>query len=289
MAKRSIPSNRSTALLAFADYREPLEIEIQANPPKAEDAREPSPKDSGPQTKRLQVTLAVWPRELPQDASEGALPITEPAESKAKIATGVVTLPMGDVKNEAFAFIPPTYHPQVPHGLLLVVADPGKIDRKAWVDRWEQFCRDQRFILTCVSSADPRAWSMEELEIIQRTLQKIRSDYAIDSRRIVVHGVGAGGGPAIVIALQKKEFVRGLWLAGGGIPRGLRMPQAEPRESIAILLQGDNPAYESFAEKVDKLGYRAIVSSGKVELIGPGSKSTGQAQAAQFLISLEWH
>ncbi len=277
--------------LAFIDYREPTSFgmtsDVNQNATKKKKAKDgKGPIDEN--IERLEIQLSPWPAELPKDSGREASVLETPAETKDKPKTGVVSLVMGDVKNQAFAFVPPTYHPSTAHGLLLVVPDPGKIERKSWVDRWELFCRNQRFILAVVSSADSEAWSMEELEVIRRSMQQLRADYTIDARRIVVGGVGAGSGPAVVLALQDRGKFRGLWLAGGNIPRGLRMQQIEPTESLAILLQGENPAYPPFAAKIEKLGYRVSLSPEKFDIAGTVTGNSVQQQAQNFFASLEW-
>lgn len=276
--------------LAFVDYREPAEFGVTKISLKKEkpDSKESISDGSVNDIKSIRVQLVPWPKEISKEASLDALPLLDRDKASEKVKTGVVSLIMGDVKNQAFAFVPPTYHSSTAHGLLLVIPEPGKIERKSWVDRWEQFCRDQRFILAVVSSANPDAWSMEELEIIRRAMQQIRSDYKIDSRRLVVAGMGAGSTPAFVLSLQNRGVFRGLWLAGGNLPRGLRMPQVEPMESLAILLQGDNPAYPTFESKIEKFGYRVISSMEKFDFSGPISGSALQQQAQNFFASLEW-
>jgi len=277
--------------IAFIDYREPASLGV-SDLSEVDLRKKNNKKDKeskvDEEIEMIEVEFSPWPNEIPKDSASEALAFAVSPEVKDKLTTGVVSLLMGDVKNQAFAFVPPTYHPSTAHGLLLVVPDPGKIERKTWVDRWEQFCRDQRFIMAVVSSADPEAWSMEELEIIRRSMQQIRTDYKIDPRRIVVGGVGAGSGPAVVLALQDRGKFRGLWLAGGNILRGLRMQQVEPMESLAILLQGENAAYASFATKIEKLGYRVSLSTEKFEILGAATGISVQQQAQSFFASLEW-
>jgi serine protease Do len=268
--------------LSFVDYREPATFELTEVSDKPAKGKEQA-------TQMLTVQLTPWRASENPKASEveASTPIAIP-NSKEKRATGVVELPMGDVKNQAFAFVPSTYHASHAHGVLLLAAEPGKIDRKAWVDRWEQFCRDHRFILAIVGSASPEAWTMEELQILKRVLQLVRADYKVDSRRIVVGGIGAGSGPAMVLALQNRATFRGLWVAGGNIPRGLRMPQAEPMESMSILFSGSNPAYPLFADRVEKMGYRVLVSPEKFDIAGLLTGNLLQQQAQSFFASLEW-
>jgi serine protease Do len=268
--------------LSFVDYREPAVFKLMEASENATPGKEQA-------LESITVQLSSWlATENPKALDgEGQTPLTTP-EAKEKRVTGIVELQMGDVTNQAFAFVPSTYHPSLPHGVLLLAAEPGKIERKAWVDRWEQFCRDQRFILAIVGSASPEAWTMEELEVIKRSLQLVRADYKVDSRRMVIGGIGAGTGPAVVLALQNRTTFRGLWMVGGNIPRGLRMPQAEPMESMSILLSGDNPAYPIFADRIEKLGYRVFLSPEKFDVAGLLTGNSIQQQAQSFFASLEW-
>ncbi len=153
------------------------------------------------------------------------------AKARESNTTGIVPITMGDIPNQVFAFVPPNYSQNISHGLLVVMPDPGKVDRKQWTDRWEVFCREHRFIVAVVASADPATWQREELDVTKRTIQHLKNKYTIDSRRLVIGGMGAGGGPAFVLALQNRSLFRGLWLVESKLPRALRPPQAEPLEA----------------------------------------------------------
>lgn len=264
--------------LAFVDYRETAVLGLSLEERNKGELKIES----------IKMQLKPWPAELEKDTNRDAMPLAEPPESNEKSATGVVSIVMSDVKNQAFAFVPSTYHPSTAHGLILMVPEPGKIEKKHWVDRWEPFCRDHRFIFAMASSADPEEWSLEELEIIKRTMNQIREDYKIDPRRIVVGGIGAGGKPAIVLALQNRGIFRGLWLAGSSLPRGLRMRQTEPLESLAIFLQGNSPAYFTFSKTLDELGYRVGVAVEKYEIADQSVGNAAQMRVQEFLLSLEW-
>jgi serine protease Do len=267
--------------LAFVDYREPLRIKTVTSKNPAE------PRE---------VVLSTTP--WPDDWSDG--PVVKPAEaadenvvkSLKKIeknnTIGIVPITMGDIPNQVFAFVPPNYSPDLPHGLMVVMPEPGKVDRKQWTDRWEVYCREYRFIVAVVASADPRTWQREELDVTKRTVQHLKNKYTIDARRMVIGGMGAGGGPAFVLALQNRSLFRGVWLAESNLPRNLRPPQSEPMESPALLLQGENPAYPKFVKAVKEMGYRAMASEEKVDLSSQAIDMKQQKTVENFLRSLEW-
>jgi serine protease Do len=262
--------------LAFVDFREPLEVHIV--------------QEGDSKAANRSIDVEVWPSVLLDEALADPLKDQTPSdkETKPKNPIGIVPITMGDVPNQVFAFVPPNYSDEKPQGLLVVMPEPGKIDRKAWIDRWEVFCREHNWILTVVGAADPEAWQREELDVVKRVIQQLRNDYTIDPRRLVISGIGSGGAPAMILGLQNRSMFRGLWLVECNVPRGLNLPQAEPLESPSILLQGDKPIYEKFVERAREIGYRAHLIEDKIDL---GVKLIGeksQKDVESFLRSLAW-
>ncbi len=267
--------------LAFVDYREPLKMTVVKS-------------DKLPEVREVVLTTTPWPDDWvdrigTKTADQGIAPDVKILKKIEKNnTTGIVPITMGDIPNQVFAFVPPNYTPDVHHGLLVVMPEPGKVDRKQWTDRWEVFCREHRFIVAAVTSADPRTWQREELDVTKRTVQHLKNKYTIDSRRMVIGGMGAGGGPAFVLALQNRSLFRGVWLAESNLPRTLRPPQSEPMESPAMLLQGENPAYPKFVKAVKEMGYRALAVEEKVDLASQAIDVKQQKTVETFLRSLEW-
>ncbi len=265
--------------LAFIDYRESAEI-VYTDKPDGESATKSLVTEPWP--KSLSDSR---PAEAPKDESQTK---SDKKQKKEKAATGIVPITMGDVPNQVFAFVPPNYRSDAEYGLLVVMPEPGKIDRKQWVDRWEVFCRNHRYILAVVGAADPTAWQRDELDIVKRAVQQLRGNYSIDPRRLVIGGIGAGGAPAMVLALQNRAMFRGVWLVECSIPRGLTLPQAEPLESPALLMQGSNPMFPKVAEQANSLGYRAAIVEEKIDLGVKILDDKNQKEVESFLRSLEW-
>lgn len=288
-----VDANSFDQAIAFLDYREPTTIEVGDLNEGTLEAQD---------VKSITVKLDTWPDEIDKaalvnlnenDAKQEDAKASKPKSEKQddpEVATGVQSLSMGDVKNQAFVFVPPNYQKGLPHGLLVVLPEPGKVDRKTWVDRWETFARQHHWLVAVLGSANPEAWTREEVELLKRCMQEIRTKYSVDPRRIVIGGVGSGATPATVGALQNKRMVRGLWIANGGIPRGLRMPQAEPMESPSLLLQGDNPGFKLFSESLRKLGYRAVVTdeAWNLNMVVDKLIKGGLNQEQSYLASLDW-
>lgn len=267
--------------ISFLDYREKVTVEVS----EVNEAGVPT------DPKSLSFASTTWPEEVSLQKSliEKAIvdPKSEKADAKNDKQTGIVNLVMGDVKNQAFLFVPSNYQDSDESGLLVVLAEPGRVDRKAWVDAWEVFCRNHRYMIAVVSPADPEKWSIEELEIVKRTLQDIRNRYSIDPRRLVIGGVGGGSLPALILGAQSRSTARGIWISAPGGPKGIRVPQAEPMESPAFLFQGEKDGFQSLASQLQKLGYRTNLSDNQYDPAkAVGSDSLNQIQA--FCASLEW-
>ena len=267
-------------LISFLDYREKVKIDVS----------EMIDNKIADTTQQLTLASSVWPDEVPltkpveDDDPAKKNPSTDKLEEQA---TGIVNLAMGDVKNQAFLFVPSNYRKDNPHGLLLVLAEPGRIERKVWVDAWESFCREHRYLIAMVSPADSEKWTMEELEIVKRTLQDIRNRYSVDPLRLVVGGIGGGSIPALIFGSQTRSSIRGIWISGPGGPKGIRLPQAEPLESPSYLFQGPAAGFESLTTQLKKLGYRTVLSNSQYDSEkAVGSDSLKQVQA--FCKSLEW-
>ena len=236
--------------LAFLDYREPLSLRIK----------------TAKEEKGVKLQATPWPREIPTDAAVTPIPV--PFEGEGK---GVVELPLGDVKNKAFAFTPANYSSKMSHGLLIVLPEAGEVNRKDWVDSWEPFCRDHHWVLVVLSSSDPKKWIIEENELIGRVRNLAMNDYSIDPSRVVLGGTGAGGTLAMIGGLQERGKVRGVWMVDSKVPISNRIQSAEPMESMHLLMIGNKPEYPKLQEAFQKLGFRASVLPVAVEVAKPNA------------------
>ncbi len=223
--------------LAFLDFREPIALKLE--------------KDGS--ARSVEVTFETHPeRDLEWPTIKVAVPenATEP-----KGARGTVQLPLGDVKNKAFAIVPSNYSDAIPHGLLIVFAEAGVQDQKQWADAWELFARDNRWIIVVTQSADEKAWSLDEIEIGVRLRSYVSTNYTIDRRRICVGGISSGMLPGLITGLQGAETYRGIWLCNAKIPARARVPATEPLKSIHFFINGTEPTLNTFVEQAQNIGY----------------------------------
>ena len=229
--------------LAFLDFRETISVKLE--------------RDG--KTRNVEISMESHPeRDFEWPIVKVALPENPPEPKGAK---GTVQLPLGDVKNKAFAIVPSSYLDAVPHGLLIVFAEAGVQDQKQWADAWESFARDNRWIVVVVQSADDKAWSLDEVEIGVRLRSYVSTNYTIDRRRICVGGLSSGMLPGLILGLQGSDTIRGVWLCNAKIPSRARIPATEPLKSIHFFINGEDPTLKPFVEQAGKMGYSVAYHS----------------------------
>lgn len=236
--------NKLKETLAFLDYRDTIRLEVR-------------------NSKGSMVEFSIQPSYVSKELTSWE---AKSSSAQAKEGKGLIDVPLADVPNKVFAYVPPNYTPDVPMGLMVVLPEAGKVERKPWIDAWDASCRDLGWIMVFITSADPKQWSREETELIPRLIRQFQKDYTIDTRRVVVGGLGTGGTIALVGALQQKTTIRGLWMVDSRVPNPGRLPAAEPMESTQWLLVGSRKEYPKFADLISKLGFPIQVVSQPVEL-----------------------
>jgi len=227
--------------LAFCDLQDPILLTLI---------------DRDGATREVSTKLQGWPAAVDPKLPKLELPKIDGAADQGK---GISNMELGDVRNKAFAYVPPSYRADIPHGLVIVFAEAGELQTKVWTDAWEPFCREHRWIIAVIGSADSKAWSFEELELVDRILFPLTKDYKIDSRRICLGGVGTGGVLAAVAAIQHRSKVRGAWLYDAKIPGKLRVPACEPLESLHLLAFGDRKELSKLKTPFESAGHMMTI------------------------------
>jgi serine protease Do len=179
----------------------------------------------------LEVKLGTVPTTIPEElpAARGAAPADAP-----KPPTGVVEVAIPEVANKCIAYVPETYHADVPHGLVVWLHEPDGFDQQKLVDRWQKHCEESSLILLAPQSADPSKWTPQELEFVQKTIDDVIARYNIDRTRLVVHGFKAGGAMAYLTAFNQRALVRGVAVVDAPIPARAQIPAHDPIERLAV-------------------------------------------------------
>lgn len=244
------------ARLASLDFREPVDIEVRS---------------SEGVVRKVQVKLTAWPEDPLEWDYRPTLPDPSKAPNeavdaeRANAAKGTVQLPLGDVKNKAFAIVPSNYAVNVPHGLLIVFADAGPQDQKLWTDAWEGFAREHRWIIAVAQSSEDKGWSFDEVEIGLRLQSYMSKTYSIDRRRIAVGGIESGSLLAYITAMQAQEVYRGVWMSNPKLPPRFRMQPCEPFKATHYFINGEEKAVDRFVDLARKAGYSVQPSGAMFE------------------------
>ena len=177
------------------------------------------------ESRKLKIALAPLPENLPpkdlppnKRKETSALPKgTAPFSSNEnrdspqpgeRPKVGAMPLKVPEFPNEAWAYVPENYDPDVPCGVVIWLHAPGGYDWKELLARWKPLCDRHDLILLAPKSADPSRWMPGELDWINRLLTDVRSKYHVDAARVAVHGYEGGGSMAFLAAFRSRDAIR---------------------------------------------------------------------------------
>src|SRR5262245_48446411 len=184
------------------------------------------------------LSLDLTPAKLPTDIP-GELPPSskEPLPPAAeKIHTGIVEIKLPEEKNECAALVPDNYHPQTPHGLLVVLSAPGKIDRDKLAARWKSVCEERQLIILAPMSAASDKWQPTEIDFIRKTIDDCIDHYNIDPTRIATYGFQTGGSMAYLVGFEHTDRVRAIVAIDAVPPNRTRLPESDPINRLAFFI-----------------------------------------------------
>ncbi|HEY2415643.1 MAG TPA: PDZ domain-containing protein [Pirellulaceae bacterium] len=183
------------------------------------------------------LSLELTPGKLPTDIP-GELPAATgepPPPPNEKPATGIVEIKLPEAKNECIAYVPENYHAKTPHGVLVVLSGPGKIDREKFESRWKTIANDRQLIILAPMSESTDKWQATETEFIRKTLDDVVSNFNIDPTRISVYGYQSGGSMAYLAGFEHTDRIRAIIAVDSVPPSGTRLPDADPIRPLAFV------------------------------------------------------
>lgn len=186
----------------------------------------------GGEEKTGELTLGKLTADVPQDlptAVSGGLP--QPAE---KPATGVVEIKLPEEKNDCLAIVPENYHPLVAHGVLVYLPPPGPADKDKLAQRFKTLAEKNQVIVLVPQSADAKKWDPTESGFIRKAVDDLASHYTVDTTRVAIFGVEAGGTMAFLTAAEHRGMFRGVAVAEGNPPARMKAPETDPVNRLAI-------------------------------------------------------
>jgi serine protease Do len=171
------------------------------------------------------------PAELPPAFSDSpAAPPAEPSE------TGLIEIKLPEAKNACLAYVPKNYHPDVPHGLVVVIPAPGAVDRDKLASRWKEVCTKRQLIVVAPMSEKSDKWQPTETEFIRKTLDDVAGRYNIDATRIATYGYQTGGTMAFLFAFENVERIRAIAAIDAAPPARTQIPTTDPVNRLAFFL-----------------------------------------------------
>jgi dienelactone hydrolase len=186
----------------------------------------------GDQTQTLTVTLTELPTAPPTSAPPAQeIPAGVPAE---RPAVGMIEIKIPEEKNTCTAYVPENYHPDVAHGAILWLHEPGTKKDDPVIEQWKATCEREHLILIAPRSLDPARWQATEVAFVRKVLEDVLANYHVDPTRIVAHGRKAGGALAYLTAFEHRDLIRAVVPIDAALPRRSPLKPNDPLERLAI-------------------------------------------------------
>jgi membrane-associated protease RseP (regulator of RpoE activity) len=202
-------------------------------------------REGEPQT--LKVTLsdlsAVVPDELP--------PLEQPQAEEASELAGVSEIKLPEETTTSFVYAPENYSAEQSYGLVVWLQSPGAFEEKPLLAQWKETCNERGLILLAPHPANSARWLPTEVDFVSKSIAAAQDRYSIDPQRIVVYGEQAGGSMAYLVALGKRELIRGVAARDAAVPMRGPAPENEPTMRLAIF--SAVPADSKLAERINSV------------------------------------
>jgi dienelactone hydrolase len=179
-----------------------------------------------------QLTLGSLPMDVPPQLPTARR--TAETQPESDVDVGVIEIKLPEFKNECLAYVPESYDPAVPHGVVIWLHRPGRVDKDELIGRWKDHCDAHDLILLAPQASDKGRWQRDEVEFVSGALARLSKLYEIDPARTVVHGWEAGGAMAFFVFAADKSQIHGVAVVDSAMPRQLRAPQLEPATRVAV-------------------------------------------------------
>ena len=187
-------------------------------------------------SEKLSIDLlpAMLPTDIPPE-----LPPAQPAPAKAadaRPATGMVEIKLPEEKNDCVALVPDTYHPEVPHGVLIWLHGPGGLQRDDLASRWKETGEKHHFIVLAPQASDPARWEPTDAAFVMKTLDDLSAHYNVDRSRIAVGGYQTAGTMAFLVGFNHANRIRAVVAVDAAPPARTVLPENDPLTRLAFFV-----------------------------------------------------
>ncbi len=202
-------------------------------------------------TQTLEAKLSTLPEAVPEKLPP-ARDAKQPADENPP-ATGKIEIKVPEAPNNCIAYVPETYNSHVPYGLVVWLHPAGGYKDDELINQWKPVCESSDLILLAPKSAEAALWQRTETEFIRKAIDEVVQKYNIDRARIVVVGQEAGGGMAYLLAAQNRDLVRGVGAISAPLPLGVRPPENDPAQRLAVLTTSAKKSPPTVAAGIKRL------------------------------------
>jgi pimeloyl-ACP methyl ester carboxylesterase len=192
---------------------------------------------------------------------------------------GAVEFKLPEEINDCVAYVPETYHPAVPHGVIVWLTEPGTSTVTSWIEQYQQLCSQYDLIVLAPQPADPERWQPTEIDFIRKSLDDLISKYNIDRTRIVVQGNQAGGAMAWLTALAHRDLIRAVIPFDSPLPARVQCPANDPIERLAIHIAFPKNSQLAKRIRTEAQQLEALKYPVRIEELEDDAKQLGETQS----------
>ncbi|MCC9604455.1 PDZ domain-containing protein [Blastopirellula sp. JC732] len=194
----------------------------------------------GEEEKEAEITLATLPTAVPGDLPAAwTKELEQPAQPPK---TGEIEVRLAEEPNAAFAWVPDDYNADRDYNLVVLVQEPGEVDKQATIDDWKEVCQKSGTILLSVSPASKDRWTPSETGVVRKCIEQLAGKYSIAPLRTTLVGSKSGGAMAYMVAFENREAIAGVVTLTAPVPRGVQPPDNDPLHRLAIFTLYDDKA-----------------------------------------------
>ena len=184
-------------------------------------------------TRKVSLKMAELPSDLPPPTLPPARSKSEPGQGNQH-KVGRIKLTVPEFKNEAWAYVPEHYDPDVPHGVVVWLHGSAVPDAATLLTQWKPLCDAADLILVAPRAGSSNGWQADEVDYLEKLIGQVQAGYTVDPTRVVVFGRETGASLALASAFRSRELVRAAAVIDAGSM--LPPPEIDPAHRLAIYL-----------------------------------------------------
>ncbi len=234
----------------------------------------------------LALTATRMPTSVPSELPPAYTAINVEAGGSVAAARGEISeLQLPEFPHQCKVFVPASHAEGGPQAALLWLHAPADVNPDEVIRQWQAICDRDGVLLIVPTVAENDRWERTELEYLRRLIDRVIAQYKIDPHRVVVGGHEGGGAMAWLLALTKRDVIRGVATSAAPLPRRVRVPPNEPTQRLAVFAATppNKDAAAQFAE-----GLRQLSEAGYSVTTVTASGESGKLSDAQRAELARW-